>query len=1251
MRSRHSVAVAIVFAALAFQTTLARVAPGTWVAAKPLTTGRTGLEAAAVDGRVYAIGGTTGGCPGHTLLATEAYDPLNNTWQPKAALPQPPGKPGNRTAFATAVVDGMIYAFGGGNCLEFFRDVQVYDPTTGSWSVKTNPMPAVRANLAATALEQRIYLIGGYSNPANAFVSMSPSWEYDPSTQAFIALPAIPTPRIDPGVAVLAGKIYVVGGVSAAGTTLASVDVYDPVEGRWTTTASLLTPRRKPAVGAINGVLYAFGGSNASGILRSGEAYDPALESWDTAPSLPTERTSAGSAVLGDVLYVLGGQSNSVNLNSTTFAFTPPTPAPTALGAMGASGPYGGTTTLQATLTANGTPVQGKEVVFTLTIGGNATVVGTAVTDANGVAALNGVGLAEINAGSYAGAVAASFAGDDDFVGSSGTADLTVNQAVPEITWVPRSPIFYGTPLGSAQLNAIASYNGSAVAGTFVYHPAAGTVLPVGEHLIQETFTPADATNFMGRITTARIVVNPHPVFVVDGTADVDDALSGDGICATAAGVCTLRAAVQEANALTGADTIQLSAITITLTRTLHVVGALTVAGSGAAHTIIQGCDADANRSCAGAARLLTVQDGATLTMSGATLRNGAGGISVGVRQSWEPGYGGRAGLTLTDAAILDSTGGAGITAIGDVTVINSRIAGNRVGGSYGGFPYGGGILASPGTSLRIVNSTLSGNSATVGGAMFTNSGSAVTSFTIVGSTFSNNTALWGSAISLNGGGPYRITNTTFSGNHATTTDATVGGALFAAANADLASVTFSGNTTAAGGGAIHNYGAHVTLKNTIVANSVGPNCAGPGTRTSHGYNLSDDASCALAGVGDLNSAQDGLAPLADNGGATWTHMPGGVSAAIDAGNPAGCTGADGAALDTDQRAAGFPRATDGDHDGVPRCDIGATEGIAPLDTTPPVFTAPVDIVAEATGPDGAVVTFPSPVAVDDVDPIAVVECAPASGSTFPIGVTTVTCTATDAAANSASASFTIRVRDTTAPAISGVPPSQTLEATDPNGAAATWAAPTSSDLVSGAVAVSCSPAAGSTFPLGTTAVTCSATDGAGSSASASFTVSVGDSTAPTLTLPANITVDATSPAGAAVSFAATAADVVDGAVTVACTPASGSTFAIGSTLVHCTAADSRGNTVAGTFGVTVRAATEMATNLANIANAYGFTQSEKLLRSVLSKASSNVTAACNDLRAFMNQVSAQTGKKLTAVQAGEMTAAADGIRAALGCR
>src|SRR6185295_16013265 len=149
------------------------------------------------------------------------------------------------------------------------------------------------------------------------------------------------------------------------------------------------------------------------------------------------------------------------------------------------------------------------------------------------------------------------------------------------------------------------------------------------------------------------------------------------------------------------------------------------------------------------------------------------------------------------------------------------------------------------------------------------------------------------------------------------------------------------------------------------------------------------------------------------------------------------------------------------------------------------------------------------------------------------------------------------------------VPAHATLEATAADGAVFTYNA-TSVDLVDGSVSVTCAPVSGSTFPPGATTVNCSASDTHGNTGTASFPVTVVDTTPPTLSVPANVTVEATSPTGTPHTFSASATDTCDGIVAVTCVPPSGSTFPLGATTVACTATDAHGNSGSAAFSVVV---------------------------------------------------------------------------------
>src|SRR6266545_3654627 len=166
----------------------------------------------------------------------------------------------------------------------------------------------------------------------------------------------------------------------------------------------------------------------------------------------------------------------------------------------------------------------------------------------------------------------------------------------------------------------------------------------------------------------------------------------------------------------------------------------------------------------------------------------------------------------------------------------------------------------------------------------------------------------------------------------------------------------------------------------------------------------------------------------------------------------------------------------------------------------PPLITVPEVVTAEATSASGANVTFDvSGFSFVDPPPAPTITCTPASGSLFALGSTIVSCTATDSFGSS-HASFTVFVGDTTPPVIT-VPAPITSETS-----VVTYTV-TAVDAVSGSVAVSCSPASGSTFPTGVTTVQCSATDTHNNTAFASFQVSVGTPPAPTLSLAAKFTV------------------------------------------------------------------------------------------------------------------------------------------------
>jgi hypothetical protein len=163
------------------------------------------------------------------------------------------------------------------------------------------------------------------------------------------------------------------------------------------------------------------------------------------------------------------------------------------------------------------------------------------------------------------------------------------------------------------------------------------------------------------------------------------------------------------------------------------------------------------------------------------------------------------------------------------------------------------------------------------------------------------------------------------------------------------------------------------------------------------------------------------------------------------------------------------------------------------------------------------------------------------------------------------------------------------------------------------------------------------------------------DTTPPAISRPQNIETDATSPAGAVVSFPAPAASDNCTLASITSSPASGSTFAIGDTTVVCTATDAAGNQAGSSFTVHVKGAAEQVSDLVALVKSLHLqpTAASSLIVKLRGASSAlrrgNDPAAFGSLEAFMNEVSAETDKKLTAEQADALMDKATRIRSVVG--
>ena len=378
--------------------------------------------------------------------------------------------------------------------------------------------------------------------------------------------------------------------------------------------------------------------------------------------------------------------------------------------------------------------------------------------------------------------------------------------------------------------------------------------------------------------------------FTVDSTADAADVKPGDRLCRTATATCTLRAAVQEANATDGGDTVVVPPGHIRLTSTpspeagfpfereagngdLDITEGLTVRGAGAGETTVDGGGRD---------RVFSVGSGAAARLADMTI---TGGDATG-------------GETATGIGM-----GGGVFNQGTVALEGLRLVGNAADG-------GGAVFSTPRTFITIRDSVLANNRAVEGGAIRFDSGGEVVNSTITGNVLHTKPEAellpdelsgYGGGIDHRGGNDVAIVNSTIFGNHAIKAGGGVNsGQGYTPVSSDIAL-------------------GRVRLRNSIVAGNTseqGPSDCHVSAQVieSTGHNLDGDGSCFLTAPGDLPSRDPLLAALAGNGGPTESLalLPG--SPAIDAAAADGCPR-------TDQRGVARTQGAG--------CDIGAYEFVA----------------------------------------------------------------------------------------------------------------------------------------------------------------------------------------------------------------------------------------------------------------------------------------------------------------------------------
>jgi len=259
---------------------------GAWYTKGSLQTARFGLSATTVNGKIYALGGTSGN-QSFPVSTVEEYDPGADLWLVKTNMPTP------RWKVTSSTVNGTIYTIGGGatgNQCSPTGTVEAYDPIANAWTTTKKPMPTARWGAASDVLNGQIYVAGGSQSCPQGSVIVSFELEvYDPSADAWTSKMPMPTARWDLAAAAVNGKLYAIGGWDAINqTALDVVEEFDPATNSWSTKSHMPTKRSGLTAATINGKIYAFGGVNQfNQLLSTLEIYDPTTDTWTTASPPP----------------------------------------------------------------------------------------------------------------------------------------------------------------------------------------------------------------------------------------------------------------------------------------------------------------------------------------------------------------------------------------------------------------------------------------------------------------------------------------------------------------------------------------------------------------------------------------------------------------------------------------------------------------------------------------------------------------------------------------------------------------------------------------------------------------------------------------------------------------------------------------------------------------------------------------------------------------------------------------------------
>jgi len=232
-------------------------ATDTWSAGAPLPEPLHHINAAVVDGKVYVLGALSG--LDFTVVGRSyVLDPAAGSWTQLASMP--PGS--ERGAGAVGVIGARVYVAGGLGLTASVADVSIYDVEQDAWEAGP-PMPAALDHLVGGAVDGVFHVIGGRSGGIQAISGAV--YALDPAAFAWASRAPMITPRGGAAAAVVGGRFLVVGGegnADAPSGVFPHNEAYDPATDTWESLPAMPSPRHGTGAAGVGNTLYVPGGAD-----------------------------------------------------------------------------------------------------------------------------------------------------------------------------------------------------------------------------------------------------------------------------------------------------------------------------------------------------------------------------------------------------------------------------------------------------------------------------------------------------------------------------------------------------------------------------------------------------------------------------------------------------------------------------------------------------------------------------------------------------------------------------------------------------------------------------------------------------------------------------------------------------------------------------------------------------------------------------------------------------------------------------